>query len=99
MQTAGKGAASTRTIKASEFKAKCLKLMDEVADGGGEIVITKNGRPVSRLVPYREKPDSLFGRNREHIEVLGDIVSPMPAEWFEDPEGDRIDEDLFRIRE
>ncbi len=99
MQTAGKAAASTRTIKASEFKAKCLKLMDEVADGGGEIVITKNGRPVSRLVPYREKPDSLFGRNREHIEVLGDIVSPMPSEWFEDPEGDGIDEDLFRIRE
>ena len=99
MQTASKGVASTRTIKASEFKAKCLKLMDEVADGGGELVITKNGRPVSRLVPYREKPDSLFGRNREHIEVLGDIVSPMPAEWFEDSEGDGIDEDLFRIHE
>ena len=33
-----------RTIKASEFKAKCLKLMDEVAETGEEIVITKNGR-------------------------------------------------------
>ena len=42
-----------RTIKASEFKATCLKLMDEVTKGGEEIVITKNGRPVSRLVPYR----------------------------------------------
>ena len=40
-----------RTLKASEFKAKCLKLMDEVAGSGDEIVITKNGRPVSRLVP------------------------------------------------
>ena len=29
-----------RTIKASEFKSKCLKLMDEVADSGVEIVIT-----------------------------------------------------------
>ena len=48
--------AGSRMIKASEFKAKCLKLMDEVADNGNEIVITKNGRPVSRLVPYREKP-------------------------------------------
>ena len=92
MQTDSKGAGTTRTIKASEFKAKCLKLMDEVADSGGEIVITKNGRPVSRLVPYREKPESLFGRNREHIEILGDIVSPMPAEWFEKPGDD--DEDL-----
>lgn len=34
-----------RRIKASEFKAKCLGLMDELADSGGEIVITKHDRP------------------------------------------------------
>ena len=50
-----------RTMKASEFKAKCLKLMDEVALTGEEVVITKNGRPTARLVPYREKPKTLFG--------------------------------------
>ena len=55
----------TRTIKASEFKARCLKLMDEVADSGAEYVITKNGRPISRLIPYRRKPKSLFGIDRE----------------------------------
>ena len=38
----------SRIIKASEFKATCLKLMDEVAETGEEIVITKNGQPVSR---------------------------------------------------
>ena len=75
----------TRTIKASEFKAKCLKLMDEVAESGGEIIITKNGKPVSRLAPYREKTETWFGRDRGKIEILGDIVSPMPAEWFADP--------------
>ena len=72
---------TTRTIKASEFKAKCLKLMDEVADGGYEIVITKNGRPISRLVPYREKPKSLFGIDRGRIEILGDIIEPVDVEW------------------
>ena len=65
-----------RTMKASEFKAKCLKLMDEVASSGDEIIITKNGRPVSRLVPYREKPKSLFGIDRGRIEILGDIIAP-----------------------
>lgn len=42
------------TIKASEFKAKCLQLMDEVNNSGKEIIITKNGKPVSKLVqrPY-----------------------------------------------
>ena len=84
---------TTRTIKASEFKAKCLKLMDEVAESGEEIVITKHGRPVSRLAPYREKPKSLFGRGKGMIEIHGDIVEPMPAEWFED--ADDSAEDLF----
>jgi prevent-host-death family protein len=82
-----------RTIKASEFKATCLKLMDEVAENGGEIVITKNGRPVSRLVPYRETSGLWFGRDRDKIRILGDIVSPMPAEWFE--KADDSDEYLF----
>ena len=82
-----------RTIKASEFKAKCLRLMDEVAESGEEIVITKNGQPVSRLLPYREKTRLAFGRNRDNIRILGDIVEPMPAEWFEAT--DSSDEELF----
>ena len=75
-----------RTVKASEFKAKCLKLMDEVADSGVEIVITKNGRPVSRLVPYRDKEPSMFGRNRDQIRILGDIISPLEVDWDEERE-------------
>ena len=75
-----------RTMKASEFKARCLKLMDEVADSGEEIVITKYGKPVSKLIPFRRKPKSFFGAGKDRIKILGDIVSPMPAEWFEDPD-------------
>ena len=89
----GEEVVSPREIKASEFKAKCLKLMDEVAASGEELVITKHGRPVSRLVPYRDKPRMPFGRNRENIHITGDIVSPMPAEWFDESPGHG--EDLF----
>jgi prevent-host-death family protein len=42
-----------RTIVASEFKAKCLALIDQVADSGNPIVITKNGKPLVELVPHR----------------------------------------------
>lgn len=70
-----------RTIKASEFKAKCLRLMDEVAEGGPEIVVTKRGRPVSRLVAYREKPESLFGIDRGRFRILGDVVGPVDDKW------------------
>ena len=69
------------TIKASEFKARCLKLMDEVAETGEEIVITKNGVPVSRLVPYRKRPKTLFGIDRGKLEILGDIIEPIDVEW------------------
>lgn len=75
-----------RTIKASEFKAKCLKLMDEVADRGVEIVITKNGRPVSRLVPYHKEKSSMFGRDRDRIRILGDVISPLEVDWDEERE-------------
>ncbi len=79
-----------RTIKASEFKARCLKLMDEVAESGGEIVITKNGRPVSRLVPYRARPESLFGIDRGRFEIIGDIVEPVDVEWEAESTPDRV---------
>ena len=69
------------TIKASEFKARCLKLMDEVAETGREIVITKNGRPVSRLVPHLERPKTIIGIDKGKIEILGDIIEPVDAEW------------------
>ncbi len=80
---------ATRTMKASEFKAKCLRLMDEVADTGQEIVITKNGRPVSRLTPYRKKPPIWFGQDRDKIRILGDIIEPIDVEWEAEADPDR----------
>ena len=77
-------AAGVRTIKASEFKAKCLKLMDEVAETGQEIIITKNGRPVSKLSPYRKIPDTFFGADKDKIKILGDIIEPLDIEWEAD---------------
>jgi len=71
----------TKTIEASEFKTKCLKLMDEVAETGEDIVITRNGRPVSRPVPYWEKPKTLWGIDRGRFEILGDIIEPIDVEW------------------
>ena len=52
----------SRTIPAGEFKAKCLKLMDEINETGEQIVITKRGKPVSRLVPAGYEPRGIRGR-------------------------------------
>ena len=54
--------------------------MDEVAETGREIVITKRGRPVARLVPVRPSLGSWFGRERGTIEIHSDIDSPIDVE-------------------
>lgn len=72
------------TIQASEFKAKCLALMDEVALTGKTIVITKNGRPVAELRPHSGKrARSPIGRRKGEIKIVGDIVAPIGAELWE----------------
>ena len=72
----------TKIMKASEFKAKCLAVMDEVAKTGETVVITKNGKPVAEVVPHRaaERP-SPFGIWKGLVEVKGDIISPIDVEW------------------
>ena len=80
----------SRTMKASEFKARCLRLMDEVATSGEEIVITKNGRPTARLLPWRKRFEDWFGADRDKIEIVGDIISPTDVEWEAEANPDRV---------
>ena len=61
---------ASRIVKASEFKAKCLKLMDEVAATGETITVTKNGRPVVEVRAVERPKKSLYGRHRGLIEIL-----------------------------
>jgi prevent-host-death family protein len=71
----------TKAIKASEFKAKCLALIDEVAASGDKIVITKNGKPLAELVPHRSESRSPLGIWKDKITIKGDIISPIDVEW------------------
>jgi prevent-host-death family protein len=38
-------------VSATEFKAKCLALLDEIGRDGGTIIVTKRGRPVAKVGP------------------------------------------------
>ena len=55
-----------RSIPASEFKAKCLALLDEVAATKETLVVTKRGKPVARVEPV-EEPRSLIGSVTYHL--------------------------------
>jgi prevent-host-death family protein len=69
------------TMKASDFKAQCLKLMDRVQTTGEEIVITKNGKPISKLVAYRAQASTLFGLHQGHVELLDDDLFSTGETW------------------
>jgi prevent-host-death family protein len=72
---------------AGEFKAKCLSVLDEVQRTRKEVVITKRGKPVARLLPpVEEDGGPSFGRMKGTIKILGDIVSPIDLEWGGDEE-------------
>ena len=79
-----------RTIKASDFKAKCLKLMDEVAENGQEIVITKNGKPVGQTGCLPGKAQNALWHRSGKLEILGDVVSPINVEWEAESNPDRV---------
>ena len=66
-------------IPAGEFKAQCLALLDEVAETGREIIVTKRGKPVAKVVPI-EPPKSLEGS----VTVLGDIINIFDEDDWDD---------------
>jgi prevent-host-death family protein len=76
-----------RYVSAVDFKANCLRLMDEVVQQRRPIIITKRGKPVAKLVPVEEEPINLFGRMAGTAKICGDIISPIEdAGWTGDEE-------------
>jgi prevent-host-death family protein len=70
-----------RQIAAGKFKATCLALLDEVQSERKEIIITKRGKAVARLVPVEDTIPEIFGRMKGSVEILGDIVGPTGEIW------------------
>ena len=68
-----------RAITATQFKAKCLGLLDEVAATGEDLIVTKRGRPVARVVAM-VPPASLLG---SVTQLVGDdeLIAPLTESW------------------
>jgi prevent-host-death family protein len=73
-------------VAAGQFKMQCLELMDQVQQTREEVVITKHGRPVAKLVPIEEvqASQSIVGFMKGSVQVVGDIVSPVDEAWEAD---------------
>lgn len=66
-----------KKIPAAKFKEQCLAILDHLDAEG--IVVTKHGRPVARVLPFRDESVTLIGALREKITVSGDILSTNVA--------------------
>ncbi len=72
----------TETISISEFKATCLKVIDQVKTTGMSIIVTKRGEPYALVTrpPAPEKTESWIGKYKKEIEITGDIIKPAVDE-------------------
>ena len=70
-------------VKASEFKSDCARAAAE-ADTGEAVLVVKSGKVRGVFAQTKPKKRAYFGMHKGTIEILGDIVSPMPELWGED---------------
>ena len=63
-----------KTIAATEFKAKCLSILDNLDSGG--VIITKHGKPIARLLPVSPHGNEQFiGSMKSKIKIKGDLFT------------------------
>ena len=72
--------APERVINTSEFRLNFSRYLRHVAENGEELIITKFGRPVVKLVPYRN-PQSIIGMFKDECKITGDIMELIDVEW------------------
>ncbi len=77
-----------REVAASELKNAWHELLDRVSQAREEIVVTRYGKPIARLVPVEPEEGaeraSLFGWLEGTVTVRGDIIAPTGEEWEAD---------------
>lgn len=80
-----------RVISATEFKAKCLAILDEVEESGDIVTVTKRGRPVATITPPQKRPwKSLAGVWAGKVDIPDEVIDAdrsMLWNAIRDPEG------------
>jgi prevent-host-death family protein len=74
------------TLPVTEFKAKCLRLLNDVEKNGDRIVITKRGKPVARVERAAAEIPKLEGSWKGKVKILEDIVNFTDDPWDVDSE-------------
>lgn len=73
-------------VPAAQFKSRCLALLDQVAESGRPVIVTKHGKPVVQIVPVERDEEDIFGFLAGKGRVVGDIENSVPASDWNLPE-------------
>jgi len=66
-----------KQMRASAFKAQCLKVMNEIQATGEPVIVTKRGKPVVKVIPMKPENGDIFGFMAGKAKIVGDIESPV----------------------
>lgn len=69
------------TVTATEFKARCLALLEEVRRTRRRLLVTRHGRPVAEISPYASRSSAASNPLRGSILHQGDLVTPVDIRW------------------
>jgi prevent-host-death family protein len=73
-----------KTMGISQFKSHALKILDQVAKTQEIIVITKRGKPLAQIIPYRNSDmDHKPGNLADTLVFEKDIISPLGKEMWD----------------
>jgi prevent-host-death family protein len=73
-------------IPAAQFKAQCLAVMDQVAESGRSVLVTKHGKPVVQIIRAESNEDDIFGFLAGKGRIVGDIENTIPVSDWNLPE-------------
>ena len=66
-----------KQMRASAFKARCLKVMNDIQATGEPVTVTKRGKPIVKVIPAESEKDDIFGFMAGKAKIIGDIESPV----------------------
>ena len=62
-----------KVVAITKFKEQFLELLDQIDDEG--LTVTKYGKPIVRIVPYRNQNAELIGSLKQEIKIKGSVYS------------------------
>jgi prevent-host-death family protein len=80
------GGSPVQKIPAAQFKSQCLAVMDQVAESGQPVVVTKHGRPVVQINRVVSNEEDIFGFLAGKGRIVGDIENTIPVSDWNLPE-------------